>query len=105
MNVRSLILGALLVGVAGCNSPLTTVQSANIVLKDPKFWKILPQNKALWEALPFVKDVWNTPGYDELLTAAQELLNSAVTGNLPVKDALDQLAERNQATFDSYFPK
>jgi multiple sugar transport system substrate-binding protein len=75
------------------------------VLKDPKFWKILPQNKALWEALPFVKDVWNTQGYDELLTAAQELLNSAVTGNIPVKDALDQLAERNQATFDSYFPK
>lgn len=37
MNVRALIFGALILGAAGCKSPLTTVESANIILKDTKF--------------------------------------------------------------------
>jgi len=73
------------------------------ILTSPKFWGFLPQNKYLWEATPFVKDVWNCQGYDELLTASQENLNMAVTGNLDVKKALDNIAERNQKTFDSYY--
>jgi len=77
----------------------------NDVLKSERFWKILPQNKALWDAIPFIKDIWNTPGYDELLTAAQENLNDAVTGAKTIKDALDDLAARNQKTFDEYFKK
>ena len=75
------------------------------VLKDPSFWKILPQNKALWEAVPYIKDIWNTQGYDELLTATQENLNSAITGAIPVKQALDNIAERNQKTFNDYYHK
>jgi multiple sugar transport system substrate-binding protein len=73
------------------------------VLSSPDFWKILPQNKLLWEATPFVKDIWNCQGYDELLTATQENLNMAVTGNIAVQKALDNIVERNQKTFDTYY--
>jgi len=73
------------------------------ILASPEFHKILPQNKALLDATPFVKDVWNCQGYDELLTATQENLNMAATGNKDVKAALDDIAERNQKTLDQYY--
>jgi multiple sugar transport system substrate-binding protein len=75
------------------------------VLKSERFWKILPQNKALYDALPYVRDVWNIPVYNELLQASQELLNSAVTGAKPIKQALDELAAKNQATLDGFYKK
>jgi multiple sugar transport system substrate-binding protein len=73
------------------------------VLSDPKFWDILPQNKALYDALPYVRDVWNIPVYNELLQSSQELLNSAVTGNKPVKAALDELAAKHQKIMDDFY--
>jgi multiple sugar transport system substrate-binding protein len=75
------------------------------ILKSERFWKILPQNKALYEALPYVRDVWNIPVYNELLQASQELLNSAVTGAKPIKEALDELAAKNQASMDAFYKK
>jgi multiple sugar transport system substrate-binding protein len=75
------------------------------ILSSDRFWKILPQNKALYEALPYVRDVWNVPPYPELLQASQEELNSAVTGAKPVKAALDSLAARNQKAFDDFYKK
>jgi multiple sugar transport system substrate-binding protein len=75
------------------------------VLSSERFWKILPQNKALYDALPYVRDVWNIPVYNELLQASQELLNSAVTGAKPIKQALDELAEKNQAALDGFYKK
>jgi multiple sugar transport system substrate-binding protein len=75
------------------------------ILSSDRFWKILPQNKALYEALPYVRDVWNVPPYPELLQASQEELNSAVTGAKPVKEALDSLAARNQKAFDDFYKK
>ena len=73
------------------------------VLSDPKFWDILPQNKALYDALPYVRDVWNIPVYNELLQSSQELLNSAVTGAKPVKAALDELATKHQKILDDFY--
>ena len=73
------------------------------VLSSQKFWDILPQNKALYDALPYVRDVWNIPVYNELLQASQELLNSAATGAKPVKEALDELAARNQKSLDDFY--
>ncbi|MCK5569791.1 MAG: carbohydrate ABC transporter substrate-binding protein, partial [Spirochaetes bacterium] len=73
------------------------------VLSSQRFWDILPQNKALYDALPYVRDIWNIPVYNELLQASQELLNSAVTGAMPVKEALDELAARNQASLDGFY--
>ena len=73
------------------------------VLSDPKFWDILPQNKALYDALPYVRDVWNIPVYNELLQSSQELLNSAVTGAKPVKAALDELAMKHQKILDDFY--
>ena len=75
------------------------------VLSSERFWKILPQNKAMWEAVPYVKDVWNIPVYNELLQASQELLNSAVTGAKPVKAALDELAMKHQKILDGFYKK
>ena len=75
------------------------------VLNSERFWKILPQNKALWEAVPFVKDIWNIPVYNELLQASQELLNSAVTGAKPIKAALDELAMKHQKILDGFYKK
>ena len=73
------------------------------VLSSQRFWDILPQNKALYDALPYVRDIWNIPVYNELLQASQELLNSAVTGAMPIKEALDELAARNQASLDGFY--
>lgn len=73
------------------------------VLSSQKFWDILPQNKALYDALPYVRDIWNIPVYNELLQASQELLNSAATGAKPVKEALDELAARNQKSLDDFY--
>ncbi len=84
MNVRSLILGALLVGVAGCNSPLTTVQSANIVLKDTKFTfsgspvsKVLIEGTALnngtLDAHGVQVTAWIETKYNVVLTNPSEL--------------------------------
>jgi multiple sugar transport system substrate-binding protein len=73
------------------------------VLSSQKFWDILPQNKALYDALPYVRDIWNIPVYNELLQASQELLNSAVTGAKPVKEALDELAAKQQAILDGFY--
>jgi multiple sugar transport system substrate-binding protein len=73
------------------------------VLSDPKFWDILPQNKALYDALPYVRDVWNIPVYNELLQSSQELLNSAATGTKPVKEALDELAAKHQKILDGFY--
>jgi multiple sugar transport system substrate-binding protein len=75
------------------------------ILKSERFWKILPQNKALWEAVPYVRDIWNIPVYNELLQASQELLNSAVTGAKPIKAALDELAAKNQKVLDDFYKK
>ena len=73
------------------------------VLSDPKFWDILPQNKALYDALPYVRDIWNIPVYNELLQSSQELLNSAATGTKPVKEALDELAAKHQKILDGFY--
>jgi multiple sugar transport system substrate-binding protein len=73
------------------------------VLSDPKFWDILPQNKALYDALPYVRDIWNIPVYNELLQSSQELLNSAVTGAKPIKEALDELAMMHQKILDDFY--
>lgn len=75
------------------------------VLSSERFWKILPQNKALYDALPYVRDVWNIPVYNELLQSSQELLNSAVTGAKPIKAALDELAAKHQAILDGFYKK
>jgi multiple sugar transport system substrate-binding protein len=73
------------------------------VLSSQRFWDILPQNKALYDALPYVRDVWNIPVYNELLQSSQELLNSAVTGAKPVKEALDELADKHQKILDGFY--
>ncbi len=73
------------------------------ILNTDRFWKILPQNKALWDSIPYVRDIWNIPAYNDLLTASQELLNDAARGSKPVKAALDELAARNQKTLDDFY--
>ncbi len=73
------------------------------ILKSQRFWDILPQNKALYDSLPYVRDVWNIPPYNELLVPSEELLNAAVTGDIPVQAAMDRLASIHQRVLDEFY--
>lgn len=75
------------------------------ILSSERFWKILPQNKVLWESVPYARDIWNIPVYPELLEASQELLNDAVRGTKPIKQALYELAARHQSALDAFYKK
>jgi multiple sugar transport system substrate-binding protein len=73
------------------------------ILKSQRFWDILPQNQALYESLPYVRDVWNIPVYNELLVPSEELLNAAVTGDIPVEAAMNRLASIHQRVLDEFY--
>jgi len=73
------------------------------VLSSPRFWDILPQNKAMYEVLPYVRDVWNIPPYNELLVPSEELLNAAVTGDMDVETALNRLAGIHQRVLNEFY--
>jgi multiple sugar transport system substrate-binding protein len=75
------------------------------ILGSERFWNILPQNKTEADSVPYLRDIWNIPVYNELLQASQELLNQAVTGAKPIKQALDELAKKHQAVLDAYYKK
>jgi hypothetical protein len=63
----------------------------------------MPQNKTEWESVPYLRDIWTIPVYNELLQSSQELLNQAVSGDKPIKEALDELAARHQKVLDEYY--
>jgi multiple sugar transport system substrate-binding protein len=70
-----------------------------------RFWKILPQNEMEWKSSGYARDIWTIAPYDDLVQASQELLNQAVTGAKPIKDALDELAAKHQKILDDYKEK
>jgi len=64
------------------------------ILNTERFAKAKPYNPALRDSLPLLKDFWNVPEYAEMLTVMQEQLNAAVAGQVPPKQALDTIAEK-----------
>jgi multiple sugar transport system substrate-binding protein len=73
------------------------------IISTQRYWDIMPQNKTEWESVPYLRDIWTIPVYNELLQPSQELLNQAVSGDKPIKQALDELAARHQEVLDEYY--
>ena len=54
--------------------------------------------------MTFVKDFWNIPEYNQLLSIEQEYLNLAISGQMDAKEALDSIASEEQAVLDKAYP-
>jgi multiple sugar transport system substrate-binding protein len=65
-----------------------------------EFKKATPYNAVFAESVPHLKDFYNNPEYSDLLNVSQDLLNQAVAGGIPPKQALDEIAKKQQAIMD-----
>jgi ribose transport system substrate-binding protein len=74
------------------------------IMSNPIFLNATPYNKSFAESYLLVKDFWNLPEYNAMLQAEQEYLSLAVTGQMDPKDALDEIAKRQQAILDKAYP-
>jgi multiple sugar transport system substrate-binding protein len=74
------------------------------ILKSDAFLNAAPYNPTFAEAFTYVKDFWNMPEYNELLGIQGEYLNLAISGQMDAKEALDKIAEEQQAVLDKAYP-
>ncbi|MDQ6695304.1 MAG: extracellular solute-binding protein, partial [Chloroflexota bacterium] len=74
------------------------------VLASDTFKNAAPYNPAFADAYQYAKDFWNIPQYNKLLVPQMDLLNKAVSGQITSKDALDQIAQKQQAILDDAYP-
>ncbi len=74
------------------------------VLASDELKNAAPYNPAFAEAYQYVKDFWNIPEYNKMLEPQMDLLNKAVSGQISSKDALDQIAQKQQAILDEAYP-
>jgi multiple sugar transport system substrate-binding protein len=73
------------------------------ILQSEDFLNAAPYTPAFAEAFLLVKDFWNLPEYQELLGIQQEYLNLAITGQMDAREALDTIAEEQQAILDENY--
>jgi len=57
------------------------------ILKSDTFKKAAPYNPLFEEAFGMMRDFWNIPKYDQLLTAAQDNISSTLQGKMKPEDA------------------
>ena len=74
------------------------------VLDSDTFKNAAPFNPVFSEAYPLVKDFYNLPEYQPLMTKEGEYLNLAVTGQMGAQEALDAMAADQQAIIDEAYP-
>jgi multiple sugar transport system substrate-binding protein len=74
------------------------------VLDSDTFKSAAPFNPVFSEAYPLVKDFYNLPEYQPLMTKEGEYLNLAVTGQMSAQEALDALAADQQAIIEEAYP-
>lgn len=74
------------------------------VLASDAFQNAAPYTPSFSEAYLLVKDFWNLPEYNVLLGIQQEYLNLAITGEMDAQEALDAIAEEQQAVLDEAYP-
>jgi multiple sugar transport system substrate-binding protein len=74
------------------------------VLDSDTFKNAAPFNPVFSEAYPLVKDFYNLPEYQPLMTKEGEYLNLAVTGQMSAQEALDALAADQQAIIEEAYP-
>lgn len=73
------------------------------ILESEEFQNAAPYTPSFSEAFQLVKDFWNLPEYNELLAIQQEYLNLAITGQMDAGEALDIIAEEQQAILDDAY--
>ncbi|MDN5853133.1 MAG: extracellular solute-binding protein [Actinomycetia bacterium] len=70
------------------------------VLNSPAFLDALPYNSVFTESVPRMKDFWNLPQYAKLVNVHSTQVNAAISGTQEPEEALDKLAEQEQAILD-----
>lgn len=73
------------------------------ILQSDEFLNAAPYTPSFAEAYLLVKDFWNLPEYNEMLGIQQEYLNLAITGQMDAQEALDIIAEDQQAILDENY--
>ncbi|NWF69725.1 MAG: extracellular solute-binding protein [Chloroflexi bacterium] len=76
----------------------------NSILASEEFLNAAPYNPTFAEAFQYVKDFWNIPEYAALLAIQGEYLNLAISGQMDAQEALDLIAEEQQAVLDEAYP-
>jgi multiple sugar transport system substrate-binding protein len=66
------------------------------ILASASFRAQTPYNAPFADSIDSMRDFWNVPVFNELLNATQKHLGQAIDGELPVQDALDQLATEKE---------
>jgi multiple sugar transport system substrate-binding protein len=74
------------------------------ILASDAFLNAAPYNPSFNEAFQYVKDFWNMPEYNQLLSVQGEYLNLAISGQMDAKEALDEIAAEQQAVLDEAYP-
>jgi len=74
------------------------------VLNSPEFLTYFPWNDKFKETLPLLKDFWNLPEYAKMLDLQEKTLNSSVVNDTDSKEALDKIAQGQQAILMEAYP-
>ena len=74
------------------------------VLASDTFQNAAPYNPVFAKAYQDVKDFWNIPEYNKMLTIQMEQLNLAITGQEDAKEALDTIAKDQQQIINDAYP-
>jgi multiple sugar transport system substrate-binding protein len=76
----------------------------NSILESDAFLNAAPYNPTFAEAFTYVKDFWNIPEYNQLLSIQGEYLNLALSGQMDAQEALDEIAAEQQEVLDEAYP-
>ncbi len=74
------------------------------ILSSDAFLNAAPYNPTFAEAFQYVKDFWNIPEYNQLLSVQGEFLNLAISGQMDAQEALDEIAAEQQEILDDAYP-
>ncbi len=66
------------------------------ILASPEFRALTPYNGPFADSIDSMRDFWNVPCFNELLSVTQRYVGMAVDGELPAREALQLLAEEKE---------
>jgi multiple sugar transport system substrate-binding protein len=75
------------------------------ILSSSRFASVAPYNPAFSVSYLLVRDFWNLPEYIELLNIQGRYLHLAITGEMDAQEALDTMAEEQQAVLDAVYKR
>ena len=77
------------------------VPSRTDVLQSPEFLEAAPFNQVYTDSVGRMRDMWNVPEYAQLIDIENTNVNAALNGAKDPEQALDDIAEEQQAVLDS----